>query len=211
MTTIARLLQLALPLVPSHGFTREALSLSVLSLPTPLAHSQPLPDAAVSSLFGQGDDARRTLVRAWLDDACMQMSSSQSPNIRQVLQTRLKANEHVLRHLPEAFALLASSSKYLPLDPAPILTHAAKVADQACWIAHSDAKEMSWYARRASISAIYLAAELHQFSSPATANDFLDSLLEDSSTVEKSLDEAKLFGEYVWKSWAGIIKSSGVL
>ncbi|KAG1826559.1 hypothetical protein EV424DRAFT_634556 [Suillus variegatus] len=59
--------KLALPLIKTHGFTREALSLSVLSLPTPLTH--PLPDVNVTALFGPGDDAYRTLVHAWLDDA----------------------------------------------------------------------------------------------------------------------------------------------
>ncbi|KAH7913517.1 hypothetical protein BJ138DRAFT_613825 [Hygrophoropsis aurantiaca] len=211
MTTTAssRLLQLALPLVKTHGFTREALSFSVLSLPTP--HTQPLPDAAVTSLFGQGDDASRTLIHAWLDDARVQMSSSHSSNMREILKARLKANQPVLPHLPQAFALLASSSKYIPVDPSPILEHAAKVADQACWMAYSDAKEISWYIRRASISAIYAATELHQFTSPETTDEFLESLLDQSSDIEKSAAEVKLFGTYVWKSWAGIIKSSGVL
>ena len=54
------LLKLALPLVRTHGFTREALSRSVLALPKP--HPEPLRDTAVSALFGEGDDARRTLI-----------------------------------------------------------------------------------------------------------------------------------------------------
>ncbi|KAJ8591759.1 hypothetical protein M405DRAFT_851237 [Rhizopogon salebrosus TDB-379] len=209
-TASARLLKLALPLIETHGFTREALSLSVLSLPTPLAH--PLPDASVTALFGQGDDARRTLVRAWLDDATHKMRADSAPMaLGDILKARLKTNEPVLQHLPEAFALLASSSPVLPLDPTPVLKHAAGVANQACWIAHSDARELSWYTRRASVSAIYLAAELHQLTSPRTASAFLDSLLENASHAEKALDETTLFATYVWKSWKGIIKSSGVV
>ncbi|OJA11317.1 hypothetical protein AZE42_08590 [Rhizopogon vesiculosus] len=210
-TASARLLELALPLVKTHGFTREALSLSVLSLPTPLAH--PLPDASVTALFGQGDDARRVLVNAWLDDARYKMKAESSPTtaLGDILKARLTSNEPVLQHLPEAFALLASSSPVLPLDPTPVLKHAADVANQACWIAHSDARELSWYTRRASVSAIYLAAELHQLTSPRTASAFLDSLLENASHAEKALDETTLFATYVWKSWKGIIKSSGVV
>lgn len=91
-----RLLQLAVPLVKQHGFTREALSLSVLSLPTP--HKEPLSDAAVSSLFGQGDDARRSLIVAWQDEARAQM---QGATMREILKNRLESNEPVLSYLPE--------------------------------------------------------------------------------------------------------------
>lgn len=214
-TTSAKLLKLALPHIKTHGFTRDALSLSVLSLPTPLAH--PLPDASVTALFGPGDDARRTLVHAWLDDARRRMKEEAAENmgIGDVLKARLRSNEPVLEHLPEAFALLASSSPLplplLPVDPAPIIKHAVQVSNQACWIAHSDARESSWYTRRASISAIYLAAELHQLTSPKTAPAFLDSLLENTEQAEKALDETTLFANYVWKSWRGIVRSSGVL
>lgn len=102
-TNSARLLQLAVPLVRTHGFTRTALARAVLDLPQP--HAEPLPDAAVTALFGQGDDARRTLVRAWLDDARCQMRREESPvstsTMRDVLYARMRTNEPVLRHLPE--------------------------------------------------------------------------------------------------------------
>ncbi|KAG2051401.1 hypothetical protein BDR06DRAFT_586947 [Suillus hirtellus] len=214
-TTSAKLLKLALPLIKTHGFTREALSLSALSLPTPLAN--PLPDASVTALFGPGDDACRTLVHAWLDDARRRMKeeATEKMGMGDVLKARLKSNEPVLEHLPEAFALLASSPllplPLLPVDPAPIIKHAAQVSNQACWIAHSDARESSWYTRRATISAIYLAAELHQLTSPKTAPAFLDSLLENAEHAGKALDETALFASYVWKSWRGIVRSSGVL
>ncbi|KAG2131327.1 hypothetical protein DEU56DRAFT_814006 [Suillus clintonianus] len=214
-TTSAKLLKLTLPLIKTHGFTREALSLSALSLPTPLAH--PLPDASVTALFGPGDDARRTLVHAWLDDARLRMKeqAAERMGMGDVLKARLRSNEPVLEHLPEAFALLASSSALplplLPVDPAPIIKHAVQVSDQACWIAYSGLRESSWYTRRASISAIYLAAELHQLTSPKTASAFLDSLLENADHAGKALDETALFASYVWKSWRGIVRSSGVL
>ncbi|KAG0691556.1 hypothetical protein DFH29DRAFT_1074463 [Suillus ampliporus] len=71
--------------------------------------------------------------------------------------------------------------------------------------------QSSWYTRRASVSAIYLAAELHQLTSPRTASTFLDSLLENAEHAEKALDETTLFASYVWKSWRGIVKSSGIV
>ncbi|KAL6302398.1 hypothetical protein BKA93DRAFT_736970 [Sparassis latifolia] len=200
------LLQLALPLVETHGFTRQVLARSVLSLPT---HEEPLSETAVSALFGNGSDARRTLINAWLDDARRQMKSAPSPALKDVLAFRLRFNEPVLSHLPEAFALLASpSTAFPPLDPMPALKHAAKVADEACYISGDTTN--AWYARRASLAAIYAAAELHQLTSPHTAYTFLDGLLDTSSKVESSLGEADLFASYIGRSWAGIIKSRGI-
>lgn len=96
----ARLLQLAVPLVKTHGFTRTALARAVLDLPQP--HAEPLTDAAVTALFGHGDDARRTLVRAWLEDARGQMKHLPSAShMRDVLHARLRINAPVLEHLPE--------------------------------------------------------------------------------------------------------------
>ncbi|KAF9223720.1 hypothetical protein BS17DRAFT_733436 [Gyrodon lividus] len=207
----SKLLQLAIPLVKSHGFTRETLAQSVLHLPKP--HPEPLPDISVTALFGHGDDARRTLVNAWLKDARCRMKEDAlaSASMRRVLHSRMRVNEPVLGHLPEAFALLATSSSVLPVDPSPILKHAALVANQACWIVDPHAQEISWYTRRASISAIYLAAELHQLTSPNTAESFLDYLLENTGAAEKAVQEVALFGSYILSSWKGIAKSSGML
>lgn len=83
----------------THGFTREALSLSALSLSKP--HAEPLRDTAVSSLFGEGDEARRTLISAWIDEGRTQMRQTPSLNVRDALHSRLRYNEPVLKLLPE--------------------------------------------------------------------------------------------------------------
>ncbi|KAI8980020.1 hypothetical protein BD414DRAFT_493328 [Trametes punicea] len=208
-----QLLQCAIPLVKTYGFTRETLARSVLSLPVP--HEQPLSDTAVSSLFGDGDEARRTLINGWLDHAREQIKAaaavSTAVSVRDVLTHRLKANEPVLRYLPEAFALLASPSSGLPpLDPVPGLKHVSKIADDACHITGDASIGPAWFRRRATIAAAYGAAELHQLASPTTAYKFLDHALNMTSKIDSSVNEVGLFGEYIWRSWAGIIKSSGV-
>lgn len=116
-----RLLKLALPLVRTHGFTREALSRSVLALPAGEVHTEPLSDTAVSALFGNGDAARRTLIDAWMKDGLQHMAlvpgverhaqssisldsataTGKKASIRDVLRARLEYNEPVLPHLPE--------------------------------------------------------------------------------------------------------------
>jgi ubiquinone biosynthesis protein COQ9 len=105
------LLKLALPLVKNHGFTRSALSLAAMHSPSG-KHTAPLNDTAVDALFGEGDEARRTLINAWLDDARASLrtaysqggiaaSTMQTPSLGNVLKTRLSRNEEVLEHLPE--------------------------------------------------------------------------------------------------------------
>lgn len=205
----SQLLKLSLPLVQTHGFTRQTLSLSVLSLPTP--HDQPLSDTAVSSLFGTGDAARATLINAWLDDARQQMKVAPSKDLKDVLGRRLRYNEPVLDRLPEAFALLTASSDLPVLDPRPGIAHALNIADEACRVTEDKTTGTGWYTRRAALAAIYGAAELHQFASPKTAYEFLDELLVSSFKLESTLSEAQIFTSYVASSWAGIIRSRGLI
>lgn len=118
MTSATRdaLLKLALPLVENHGFTRSALSLATMYLPSG-KHAAPLNDTAIDALFGEGDEARRTLINAWLDDARISLRKSytqcgaatpaaQTPSLGSVLKARLSKNEEVLKHLPEVSARL---------------------------------------------------------------------------------------------------------
>ncbi|KAF8626111.1 hypothetical protein AX17_006607 [Amanita inopinata Kibby_2008] len=233
MALRSQLLRLALPLVKTHGFTREALAQAALALPE---HKEPLSDIAISALFGPGDEARRTLINAWLGEGleCMAQGTKQegaavgeqeklgrmpefggkqpgNTKLSLVLHARLAYNEPVLSHIPEAFALLASPTSGLPpLDPTPALKHASQIADEACYVVGDQSLFLAWYARRASIAAIYAAAELHQLASPGTAHSFLDSLLASSTSLRRSLDEVGLYSNYVVRSWAGIIKSSGI-
>lgn len=80
------------------------------SIPTERTHTEPLSDTAVSALFGSGDEARRTLIEAWLKEGlrCMENRARSSVNgdadrvsVRDVLRARLDYNEPVLGHLPE--------------------------------------------------------------------------------------------------------------
>ncbi|TRM64312.1 hypothetical protein BD626DRAFT_491425 [Schizophyllum amplum] len=206
------LLKLAVPLVRTHGFTRDALARSVLSLPQP--HAEPLSDSAVSALFGSGNAAQKTLINAWLDEGLQTLKTNANGvpmTVSLALHTRLSWNEPVLEHLPEAFALLASPESGIPpLDPLPALKHTARVADEAAYLSKDKAIQLEWHARRASLAMIYGAAELHQLSSPETAHSFLDSLLVTSSKARSALGDVATYGDYVARSWVGLIKSSGV-
>jgi ubiquinone biosynthesis protein COQ9 len=94
-------LKLSVPLVKHHGFTRTALARSALHLPEP--HAEPLSDSAVTTLFGESDTARRTLINAWLDQGRAHMRSLPVPvdGVKGALLARLEYNVPVLGYLPE--------------------------------------------------------------------------------------------------------------
>ena len=109
----SQLLRSAVPLVKDYGFTREALARSVLANnDTSLKeHKEPLSEYALDALFGTGNDARRTLIHAWLDEGLAEMrkqtgeqrqlDTSATLTLRQVLHARLAYNEPALPHIPE--------------------------------------------------------------------------------------------------------------
>ncbi|CAK5269676.1 unnamed protein product [Mycena citricolor] len=208
----SHLLKLAIPLVAESGFTRTTLSRSVLHLPSP--HSEPLSDSAVSSLFGSGNSAQKTLINAWLENGLDNMKTDNlpPPTLKEALHTRLSYNEAVLAHLPEAFAILCVPESRMalpPLDAVPALKHAAHIADQACFVSGQGLSRESWYAKRASIMGIYTAAELHQLTSPRTAHAFLDDLLESSTKIGQSVSDMKEYAHYIFRSWGGLARSRG--
>lgn len=94
----------------------------MLSLPSNEVNIEPLSDTAVSALFGHGDDARRTLIKAWLGEGLRHMSSipgverratpllsldtsrtgtEKKASVGDALRARLEYNEPVLQYLPE--------------------------------------------------------------------------------------------------------------
>jgi ubiquinone biosynthesis protein COQ9 len=71
--------------------------------------------------------------------------------------------------------------------------------------------QTEWYTRRAVLGAAYAAAELHQLTSPHTARAFLDDLLRQAEGAHRAVEDVGLYGAYIARSWAGIIRSSNVL
>jgi len=256
-----RLLRIALGLVETHGFTRDALAHSVLRLPHPETHSVPLSDAAISSLFGQGETPEHTLINLFFDDGLEQMkhraqvlseSEQRVPTIKELLEERLKFNEPVLDHLPDAFASLVSSTTKFgpfplsPVDPLPVLRHALRISDEACYLSgdtsadvyifvfiktlyvltcHSSSRGIPvaglWQPSTQQQVAVFnssimmiwlnLVTELHQMSSPKTANQFLESLLASSAKASQALDDVNSVASYWCKSIKAIMKSRGII
>ncbi|KAG8906333.1 hypothetical protein FRB99_007113 [Tulasnella sp. 403] len=212
------ILKAALPFVPSYGFTRRCLTDAAESLPTQIS----LSETAFAALFGQGEEAKRTLIQAWLDEGIerLKFSASQTDEmappsgavvhaeLKTLLTARLRYNEPVLQHLADAFATLAAGGPLLDLRPA--VKHAGRIADEALHIAGDRSVGGRWYARRGAVALVYGAAELHQLTSPDTAVGFLARLLDETKEMERMADEVGEFGGFVEDGWTGIVRSRGV-
>lgn len=123
-------MKLAVPLVKQHGFTRTALARTVLALPEP--HAAPLPDSAVTTLFGEGDTARRTLISAWLEQGRTHMRSVPVEDVKGALLSRLEYNVPVLEHLPEVPCTNMWFLSHTPVYVRYRLLHLSRHPDSVC-------------------------------------------------------------------------------
>jgi len=60
-------------------------------------------------------------------------------------------------------------------------------------------------------ASLNLVIELHQMSSPKTANQFLESLLASSLKASQALDDVNSVATYWYKSIKAIMKSQGII
>lgn len=206
------ILKRAFPLIPTHGFTR-----------TCIAEASALSDTAITALFGRDEEAERVLVDAWLKEGVQSIGSGGEPptstpppaalhaELKDSLGRRLKYNEPVLKHLPDAFAVLGTQTPVIPYDPRPAFEHAFRIADEALHVSGDTSLGPQWYARRTAVALAYSAAELHQIQSPDTAAGFLSRLLDDAKELEVAVGSVGEFAGFAFDGWKGIIKAQGVL
>lgn len=113
MAQAEAILRQAFNQISTYGFTRRAIAHSIPNSATPLS------ETAISALFGPGDAAQRTLIRAWLNEGRMHMSTatpsasskSDAISMEDALLKRLEWNEPVLPHLKDV--RITSSATFL--------------------------------------------------------------------------------------------------
>ncbi|GAA5821756.1 hypothetical protein JCM3770_003163 [Rhodotorula araucariae] len=178
----------------------------------------------------------RALVNEWLAHgrtrmvAAVRESATRGDQaIRVGMRARLAYNEPVLDRLPQALALLsAPTTTYLsdPLalvpfpSPAPHLAHVAHIAQDLAKASGSEAQGTSWYTLRARLATVYALAELSlvapsSATAPplpaaariAAAQEYAETLLDQSARIARDVEGAGMFATWVRKSWMGIGRS----
>ena len=96
------ILQHAIPLIPTHSFTRQALLRSLPSLKQDHPDYRPaLEESVVDTIFGSGQAPAQSLTAAWEEDG---LASMQGKDARQRLKSRLSHSAVVGEHLVEVSA-----------------------------------------------------------------------------------------------------------
>ena len=194
--------------VATHGFTSQALALGAQD--AGYLHIS-------TNLFPQGAFAlvKYHLVtqRLGLKDK-IQFHDEQmgvGRRVRSLVLERLRANvaHGVVPRWREALALMSLAENV----PAA-LKELAALADEIWFLAGDTAVDSSWYTKRASLSAVYAATELHQTTDQST--DFRDT----EEFLDRRLEEVRVMGSAASSTleWAGfqggalvnLLRSKGV-
>jgi ubiquinone biosynthesis protein COQ9 len=150
----SHILSAAYAQVPAHGFSAAALA----------AGCQDAGYVAATSNIFSG--AAYALVRyhLYVCRAALASSHALSPStaislserVRGLAWARLVANRPVVAHLPGALALMAQ-----PTNVPSALRELALLADEIVFLAGDVSVDGGWYGKRAAVSAVYAASELH--------------------------------------------------
>ncbi|WP_424134172.1 COQ9 family protein [Roseomonas chloroacetimidivorans] len=160
----------ALPYVPRLGWTEAALEAGLRDLgENPAAHRWLFPRGPVGAVEAWIDliDRRMEAAAAQEDLAALRIPA----RIRRLVAIRLELLEPQRDSLRRALALLV-----LPWNAAVAARSLARTAD-ALWAAAGDrSADFSWYTRRASLGALYLATLAYWLREPGGIGEALDFL-----------------------------------
>ncbi|PSN64233.1 ubiquinone biosynthesis protein COQ9 [Corynespora cassiicola Philippines] len=204
------ILSAAIAHVPSHGFTIDALKLG--------AHDAGYLDVSTNLLpRGAFDLVNYHLVRQRLAlrdsvqfpaEGKHEKKMGVGSKVRALTLARLRANEPVIHRWQEALAIMAQPT-FIPTS----LGELARLADEIWFLAGDKSVDGSWYTKRATLSAVYSAAEV--FMTQDTSSDFieteqfLDSRLEDIAKVGGLLGAMGQWVEYTGHSAVNVLRSKG--
>ncbi|AEO67736.1 uncharacterized protein THITE_16677, partial [Thermothielavioides terrestris NRRL 8126] len=212
------LLSAAYARVPQHGFTAEALALGARDAGLLDISPAVLPDGGVFGLIRWHLYTQRTALAGKVEeifgssggggrdggDGGEALGKGQAPlttvadKVEALAWARLQANEAIVGHWQEALAIMAQPS-YVPAS----LKELALLADEILYLAGDVSVDPSWYTKRASLSAIYAAAELFQ------TTDQSPGFRETRAFLRRRLDEAAQAGATVRSVGEWLIFNAG--
>ncbi|KAK7752114.1 Ubiquinone biosynthesis protein coq9, mitochondrial [Diatrype stigma] len=206
--------------VPEHGFTQSALSLGARDAGYLDISTNVLPDGPFSLIRYHLVTQREALApksREIFNTATTTAATQpgeEAPyslpaggqwtvgdKVERLTWERLLGNRNVNHRWQEALAVMAQPSR-----AAPSLRELALLADEICHLAGDASVDPSWYAKRASLSAVYVASELFmtndRSAGHAETRDFLRRRLEEASRAAGALGSVA--------QWVGFTASAGV-
>lgn len=204
----ASILASALEHVPIHGFTQDALTLGV--------RSAGYPDISTTALFPKGAFSivlyhLVTQRLALADRVQFPTEQGVGQKVRALTLARLRANAdpNVLPHWQQGLGLM-SLAENIPAS----LKELAKLSDEIWFQAGDVSVDSSWYTKRASLSAVYAAAEMFQTTDQSTdfrdTEAFLDRRLSEVRTVGGAVGSTLGFLSFEAANFVHLARSKGV-
>lgn len=205
----ASILSSALDHVPVHGFTQEALTLGVRSAGYPdISTTALFPKGAFSIVLYHLITQRLTLANRVQFPAEMGVGRK----VRALTLARLRANAEdpsILPHWQQGLGLM-SLAENIPDS----LKELAKLSDEIWFLAGDVSVDASWYTKRASLSAVYAAAEMFQTTDQSTefrdTEAFLDRRLEELRTVGGAVGNTIEWAAFQGAGLVHLARSKGV-
>lgn len=184
-----QILNIALEHVPTYGWSQKAIDKAIESLELSPSSSGMFKRGAADLVIhfiekcnNELSDILAAESRRFLDKTSS-TDEDISQFIEKAIQTRLKMITPYINSWPQAMAILAS-----PMATADCLENGAHMVDEIWYHAGDMATDMSWYAKRGAVAAIYLATEVFmlQDKSPNFEDtwEFLSRRMQDAGSAE---------------------------
>ncbi|OIW26832.1 ubiquinone biosynthesis protein COQ9 [Coniochaeta ligniaria NRRL 30616] len=185
--------------VPQHGFTSEALALGARDAGYLDISTNLLPNGSFDLIRWHLVTRRDALVQKSKELEAAGMRTGDK--VFALTWERLMGNRDVLVQWQEALAIMAQPS-YVPAS----LKELAQLVDDIWFLSGDTAVDPSWYTKRASLSAIYVGAEL--FMTNDRSPDFADT----RAFLRRRFDEVGEFGSALGSvgEWLSFTASAGV-
>lgn len=185
--------------VPEHGFTSHALSFGARDAGYRDISTTILPDGPFS-LIKYHLVIKREALAPKSADICGAEENAAS-KVERLTWERLVSNKAVIHRWQEALAIMAQPS-YVP----PSLQELALLADEIYHLSGDKSVDPSWYAKRGSLSAIFVSAELFM------TNDRTFGFDETRAFLQRRLDESKTAAGVLGgvRQWVGFTTAAGV-
>ncbi|KAF4554514.1 Ubiquinone biosynthesis protein coq9-like protein [Elsinoe fawcettii] len=205
----ATILSSALTHVPAHGFTLTSLRHGLADNSYPASSLNLFPRGAFDLVLYHLRTQRLSLSDA------VQFPSPTSPGVgarvRTLLLARLQGNvtTNVVGKYSEALALM-SLAENIPAS----LKELGLLSDEIWYLAGDKAVDASWYSKRASLSAVYAAAEVFQSQDQSTeyrdTREFVDRRLEEVRTVGGAVGNVVQWAGFQGVAAVNLARSLGV-
>ncbi|KAF2664456.1 ubiquinone biosynthesis protein COQ9 [Microthyrium microscopicum] len=213
--TAKSILSASLNHIPEHGFTRKSLSLGAkdagyLSISTNL-----FPQGAFDLILYYLATSRLKLQDSVHGrDGHEQQWASGKIDVKERVKTlvfdRLRFNKEsgVIKRWPEALAVMAQPT-YVPQSFAEL----SRLADDIYFLAGDTSVDTTWYTKRASLAAIYAAAEVYQTQDQSAQNAdtrvFVDSRFKELESAQTGVSSVAEWVGYTTHSFINVLRSKG--